>query len=154
LGRDLADATQAIAEAVQDIGQGPGRWDRPIGSGRVGDQLLVNGCGRDSGIAEWGVELRVGLRVRFHQGVDLLQQFGVVIFGLVSSAGAKVVETTHAGAKFAQTGGDGVATPAKDLLSASRLSVAILKGHFGLKLPAAKASQFAGGSEDDILHRR
>lgn len=113
---------------------------------------MMNGCGGDSGVAEWGVELGIGLRVRFHQEVDLLDQFGVVVFGLVSSASGVVVEAANAGAKFAETGRDGSATPAEDLFSASRFTFAVLEGHLGLELTTSKAGQFAGGGKDDVLH--
>ena len=153
MGRDLADAAEAIAEAVQDVRQSAGRGDRPIGSRGVGDQLLMNGRGGDSGIAEWGVELGIGLRVRFHQGVDWLGQFGVVVFGLVSSAGGEVIETADTGAKFAEAGLDRFATPAEYLFGASGIPFAVRDGHLGLELTASKAGQFAGGGKDDFLHR-
>jgi hypothetical protein len=154
LGRDLADATQAIAEAVQDVRYGAGRWNGLIGSGGVGNQMLVNGCGGDPSVAERGVELGVGLRVRFDQDVDLLDQLGVVVFGLVSSAAGEVVKAADAGAEFAETGRDGVASPAEDLFGASWLTVAVLEGHFGLELPAAKAGEFASGGKNDIKDGR
>ena len=143
--------TQAIAEAVQDVRYGAGRGNRLIGSGGVGNQMLVNGRGRDPGVAERGVELGVGLRVRFDQDVDLLDQFGVVIFGLVSSAAGEVVEAADAGAEFAEAGRDGVTSPAEDLFGASWPTVAVLDGHFGLELTAAKAGQLPGRGENDIL---
>lgn len=111
----------------------------------------MNGRSGDSGVAEWGVELGISLRVRFHQDVDLLDQFGVVVFGLVSPTSAEVVEAADAGALFAEAGRDGFATPAEDLLRASRFTLAILDGHLGLELATAKASQFAGGGKDDFL---
>jgi hypothetical protein len=113
----------------------------------------MNGRGGDSGIAEWGVELGIGLRVRFHQDVDLLDQFGVIVFGLVSPTSGEVVEAANAGAVFAETGRDGIATPTEDLFGASRFTLAVLDGHLGLELAPSKASQFAGGGKDDVLHR-
>lgn len=99
----------------------------------------MNGRSGDAGVAECGVELGIGLRVRFHQDVDLLDQFGGVVFGLVSSASGEVVEAADAGAKFAQTGRDGGATPAKDVFGPSRFPLAVLEGHLGLEPAASKA---------------
>ena len=151
MGRDLADATQAIAEAVQQVRHGARCGNRLIGSVGVGDQMAVNGRGRDPGVAERGVELGVGLRVRFDQGVDLLDQLGVVVFGLVSSAGGEVVQAADAAAEFAEAGRDGVASPAEDLFGASWFAVAVLEGHFGLEVTAAKAGQVADGGENDVM---
>ena len=116
--------------------------------------MLVDGGGGDSGVAERSAELGVGLSERFHQDVDLSDQVGAVVLGLVSSAGGEVVDTAEAGPKFAQTGGNGFASPAEDLFGASRFSVAIVDGRFGLEPPASKAGQLAGGREDDIFDNR
>jgi len=151
LRRDLADATQAIAEAVQDVGDGAGGGNRLVGPRGVGDQLVVNGGGGDAGVAERGVELGVGLRVGFQQGMDLPGHLRVIVFGLVPSAGGEIIETADAGAEFAQSGRNGVATPTEDLFGAAWLASAVLEGHLGLELAAAKARQFAGGREDDVL---
>jgi hypothetical protein len=75
----------------------------------------------------------------------------MVVFGLVSSTRGEVVEAADAGAEFAQAGRDGVASPAEDLFGASCLAVAVLDGHFGLELTAAKAGQLAGGGKNDLL---
>lgn len=114
----------------------------------------MNGRGGDSGITERRVELGIGLRVRFHQGMDLLNQFGMVVFSLVPSAGGEVVETADAGAKFAESGRHGIATPAKNPFGATRVSVAVLEGHFGLEPAASKAGELAGGGENDFRHDR
>jgi hypothetical protein len=113
----------------------------------------MNRGGGDSGVAEWRVELGIGLRVRFHQDVDLLDQFGVVVFGLVSPPSGEVVEAANAGAVFAESGRDGIAAPTEDLFGASRFPLAVLDGHLRLKLAPSKAGQFAGGGKDDVLHR-
>jgi hypothetical protein len=113
----------------------------------------MNGRGGDSGVAERGVELGIGLRVRFHQGVDLLDQFGVVDFGLVPPPSREIVEAADTGAVFAEAGRNGFAAPAEDLLSASRFPIAVLESHLGLELATTKAGHFAGGEKDDVLHR-
>jgi hypothetical protein len=153
LGRDLADAAEAIAEAVQDIRQRARGGNRLSAADGVGDQVLMKGGGGDAGIAEWGVELGIGLRVRFHQAVDSLDQFGVVVFGLVPPTGREVVETADARAPFAQTRRDGGATPAEELFRASWFRVAVLDRHLGLELTPPKAGQFARGGKDDVLQR-
>ena len=151
MGRDLADATQAIAETVQDVRDGASGGKRSVGPRGVGDQLVVNGGGGDARVAEWGVELGVGLRAGFQQGMDLLGHLRVVVFGLVPAAGGEVVETANAGAEFAEAGRNGIATPTEELFGAAWFARTVLEGHLGLELAAAKTGQFAGGREDDVL---
>ena len=109
----------------------------------------MNGRGGDAGVAERGVELRVGLRVGFQQRVDLPDHFRAVVFGLVPTAGGEVVEAADAGAEFAETGFDRVPPPAEDLFGVAGFALAVLQGHLSLKLPTAKASQLASGREND-----
>ena len=122
-----------------------------VGPCGVGDQQVVNGGGSDAGVAERGVELGVGLRVGFQQGMDLLRHLRVIVFGLVPSAGGEIIETADAGAAFAEAGRHGVSTPTEELFGATWFARAVLEGHLGLELAATKAGQFAGGREDDVL---
>ena len=109
-----------------------------VGPCGVGDQQVVNGGGSDAGVAERGVELGVGLRVGFQQGMDLLRHLRVIVFGLVPSAGGEIIETADAGAAFAEAGRHGVTTPTEELFGATWFARAVLEGHLGLELAATK----------------
>lgn len=54
MGRGLADATHAIAEAVQNVRHGAGCGDVLIGPRRVGDEMLVDGLSGEAGVGERG----------------------------------------------------------------------------------------------------
>lgn len=112
----------------------------------------MHGLGRDPRVGQRRLDLGIGLTDRFHERVNLRDQFRVQRFGWLASSGGEVLQAANPGAPFVQTGIHRFPSPTKDVFSLTRLAVTILNRHLGLKLPPPKSRQLARRRQDDFLH--
>lgn len=95
----------------------------------------MDSLGRDACVGQGGFQLGIGLTEWLDQRLDLRDEFGVQFFAFVSSACGEVVLTANAGAKFVETGVDGIASSAEDLFRSTWLCLAVFECHLSLELP-------------------
>ena len=147
-GLGLAHPPQSITQAIQD---GVHRAFRGhIGPLGVGRELLVHCFSGDACIGQWRLKLGVGLTCRLYERVDLIDQVGMLFFGLVTPACGKALHAANTRAEFVQAGVDGSTPPAEKSLGVSRTPRAILDRHLGLELPPAKTGQLARRQLDGV----
>ena len=139
LGRGLADASQTIAQTVQEIVHRPLRRH-----GRVrlpSQELRPDGLGRDPRERQRRLKFRIRLALRRHNRMHLLDQFRMLLFGLGPTAIREIVETANAGPLFVQTQLDRLPSPAEHPFGLTGPALTILLGDFRLKLPTPKSRQ-------------
>jgi hypothetical protein len=160
LGLGLADSPQAKAQTVEDVVQGPLRrhrhlrWRSRLRCGRgLRQQLLTHRLGRDARERQRGLEFRIGLASRFDDSVNPTHQRRIQLFGLVPTSRREIIQTTNAGAQLVQPRLDGVPPPAEELFRLPSAALAILPGHFRLKLPTQKPREFPSRRLNRLSHR-
>jgi hypothetical protein len=104
-------------------------------------EAVTDSLGRDAGECQRGLELGIGLGLRFDEAMDVCFQLRAAFFGLLASAEAASVQAADAGPLLVEPGFDSGASPAKGGFGGSRGAITILQSHFGLELPAFVAGK-------------
>ena len=149
----LADPPQSVTQAVQNVIHGAfGRHVPPAGR-RVGREPLMHCLRRDPCVDQRCLELRIRLALRLHQGVNLLRQFRVLLFGFATAPCREVFNAANPGAAFAKPCVYRVPSPAKHVFGPTRIPLAVLDRHFRLKLTPSKPRQLPRRALDRLPHR-
>ncbi len=98
----LADPPQAITQTVENVVEGPLRGHLLWRAFRLNQELLTHRFGRDPREGQRSLEFRVRLACRLYDGLDLLYQGRLLLFGFVPTAIRKIVQTTNARAQLVQ----------------------------------------------------
>lgn len=143
---------QAIALAVENHAQGVLMRQLLVGPVFLIDQGLTHRFGRQAGVLESALKLRIGLAVRFHQRENILQQLGLNLFALAPTTLRKIVDSGDSGAQLVQTQGERFTGPTKDDLRLARTPPEVVQGYLRLKLPPLRPGQLSRGVAYHLNH--
>ena len=138
------DASQTIAHPVEDFADrlpGGNVLFFFFGQFRCFHQVFPHSFCCDTGVAKSGLELGVGLSLRFHDLVDFLGQLRMLLFSLLPAPGGEVIHTPKPRPQFIDSGVHIVPPSAKNGFRFSGGTVAILDGHASLELASFEPSQ-------------
>src|SRR5262249_27626016 len=147
----LLDASQAVAQAVEDVPHGALAGQAAVGVALLILHRLQDFPSAQVGVAAGGLDFGVGLGVRLDEDADVGGELGVLDLGAGPGAGGEVLDAADAGSGLVLAGGNGVAVEAEASFGRAGTAVAQSVGDLGLEEATLVALEAARRRADQLL---